>query len=718
MFPVTQKFQEEIRNTRGRKVYGRLEIDYTDVFLDESINVDVSESANVSYPQQTADNINVPYGKILSLDGSCRLDGTYVLAPTEEESYMRQMGWWGNQLSDVNGNFINPYPTLSINFNSRPLTKLTVIGDASRREYPVDFNIYAYGENDTLIYTENIVNNDVVNWNKELNNPVTGITKLSLEILKWNLPNRQVKITEFYTSIKGIYEDDDIVSMKIIEQRNDSSYGIPIGAVANNEIEIQLDNKNGRFTTDNKQSPLYQMLKPNRRIKSFLGVMVDGGIEYVPTGVFWTDDWNIPSNQPMVSTIGRDRLKFLEEDSYTTNSPLLNISLYDLAEIILIDSGLSNEHFFIDPVLENYVIPVVYYEDVSYRDILSQIAESCLGQVYCDRLGVIRVEGNEPTSERRTVITNENSNISYPEQLVDGVEEPSDLYLSLDGNSTLDGSYKLAPTTIDEGQFGWWGEQLSSEDFQYFISPSQPVDSGGFFKEPFPKAIVTFQETSVSMVRVVGETLRGEYPVNFKVRVLDDNDVLLSEINVINNHEFVRYIHIPENPTNATKLELEIYRWSKGGTNVKIMEFVDSPYIQVITMDEYFKKDTPIKYNSLVNHITLTTNPMTNTGETLDGEVITLRNEDSILENGLRKFEVSSPLIQTVEVGDEIARRILNEYSNPQNDISLEWRGNPSLLLGDLIEFEDDKDSYIVSRQELDFAGYLRSNLDGRKVIG
>ena len=79
MYPVSREFQEKIIDPFNRRVYGKVQIDYTDPFLDQSINTEANENANVSLPNQIVDGVRNPSGKMASLDGSWQLDGTYQL---------------------------------------------------------------------------------------------------------------------------------------------------------------------------------------------------------------------------------------------------------------------------------------------------------------------------------------------------------------------------------------------------------------------------------------------------------------------------------------------------------------------------------------------------------------------------------------------------------------------------------------------------------------
>ena len=392
MYPVSQKFINEIRAIE-RKIYGRITIDYTDPTIDQSVQIEANENANISHPYQVADNIKEPAAKYASLDGSWILGEGYVLAPLPGDASIRQMGWWGSTLAGANGYFSEPYPTLAITFLPRPIVKLQAVGDSQRQEWPVDFDINLYsGEN--LVYTEVVTNNDKIAWEKSLDDPVTEITKIELVIKRWSHAGRCAKIVEFFTSVQETYEGEDIISINLLEEKEIDT-GLPVGHISSNEISIKLHNIDRKFDVGNKQSPVYQLLKPNRRVRPWLGVKYDNDeMEWVPLGLFWTlNDWRANEAELSAQVSARDRLELLRRSKYSTSTVQQNKSLYDLAENILQDAGLTAEQYWIDDELKDFVIPYAYFNEQEHREALRKIAEACLGQVYCDREGVIRIEG-------------------------------------------------------------------------------------------------------------------------------------------------------------------------------------------------------------------------------------------------------------------------------------------------------------------------------------
>jgi len=270
VYPVSAAYLEQIRADE-RRVYGRCTVDFTAPFVDQSIQVTANELANVSYPAQTADGLAEASYKYASLDGSTVLDGTYHPAPSAAEAATAQMGWWGSQLAAADGTFVSPFPTLTITHAARPIWSLSVSSDSKRGEWPVDFVIRLYDAANTLLHTENVTGNTLMAWTKEIT-AVVDVARQELEIRRWSHPGRQAKILEFFTSIQETYDGEQIVSLSLLEEREVGQAALPVGNISANELELHLQNIDHRFDAGNPASPLRGLLKPNRRVRAWLGV--------------------------------------------------------------------------------------------------------------------------------------------------------------------------------------------------------------------------------------------------------------------------------------------------------------------------------------------------------------------------------------------------------------------------------------------------------------
>lgn len=393
MHEVTPGFNVEMI-ARERRVAGNVAIDYTNPFIDQTIQVVASEQGSVSWPGQTADAVEVVANQWASLDGTWTLDGSYRLAPgTEAEAGINQMGWWGATLAGAAGAFTVPYPTLTVTFLPRPVHSLKVVGDSARLEYPVGFNIRLYNGAGTILHTEAVAANATVTWSKELSASINQVTKMQLEITQWSHAARQAKIAEFFTSIQQSYEGPDLLEIIMIEEREVSQGSLPVGNISANEVTIRLSNADRRFDADNAQSPLYQLLKANRRIRAWLGaVLPDGSTEYVPLGTYWAVEWRASDETMEASVVARDRLELLRKSTYQSSVVVVSTNLQALALAVLQDAGLEPADYYVDPALAGIAVPYAWFNPISHREALRLIAAAALAQVYCDRSGVVRME--------------------------------------------------------------------------------------------------------------------------------------------------------------------------------------------------------------------------------------------------------------------------------------------------------------------------------------
>lgn len=337
MYPVTSDFLEKMRADR-RQVFARVEIDYTDPFIDQSIQIEANEQANVSYPQQTADSVDQTTRKYACLDGTWDLTtGEYHLAPSANMLTQYQMGWWGAQFADQDGYFAQPYPTLTVRHLPRPIRQFKVVGDTAREEWPVDFQIKLYGPDDTLLKTETVTGNNQVSWSKTLDPEVLDVAKQELIITRWSHAGRCAKIVEFFTSIREVYETGDLVSVKLLEEREASQGSLPVGNISANEVTIALNNESKKFDIDNENSPLKNMLKPNRRIRAWLGTEAENATaENPPTfsrnsPAYLSDGTQVAANQPRFEVVDNRMGWLMEEGTENLLPSLVAFTLRDHA---------------------------------------------------------------------------------------------------------------------------------------------------------------------------------------------------------------------------------------------------------------------------------------------------------------------------------------------------------------------------------------------------
>jgi hypothetical protein len=112
--------------------------------------------------------------------------------------------------------------------------------------------------------------------------------------------------------------------------------------------------------------------------------------------------------------------------------------------------------------------------------------------------------------------------------------------------------------------------------------------------------------------------------------------------------------------------------------------------------------------------------PLTVEGKSFE----TAEDEDSIEENHIMEYQFpENHLIQNNTVAAMITTALIESYATPRNDVSVDWRGNPALELGDEIEptvYEKNDtivtDLFYIYKQKFNFDGTLQSQIEGRKI--
>jgi len=454
-----------------------------------------------------------------------------------------------------------------------------------------------------------------MHWIKQLDKFVTGVAKQELIITKWSHEGRQVKILEFFTSIQQTYDGPDIVEINLLEEREIGTGMIPVGAISANEISIKLRNDDRRFDADNENSPLYQLLKPNRRVRAWLGVD-HGTEEMVPLGTFWATEWQAPEDSVVATVTGRDRLELLRKSTYQSSQVLQNKTLAELAEMVLQDAGVFSGEYDIDIALGGITVPYAWFEPASHREALRLIAEAGMATAYADRENIIRIEpfaGGGAIAE---------------------LEIGADQYFRADNPARYG---EVANEVIVETQ------------------PLRPADTA---------SEVYRSNEAVNVPAGQGVTMTVYY----------------------NERPVIEAVASLEGATNTVIQGATYYGW---GAEIVL----DNP--------------GPAAENVIV---VIEGKPL----NVINQERAVARDEDSILDLGVLRYDLANPLVQTRQVAQQLADLILTTVSNPRRDIELEWRGNPALELGDRISSKGGE--FAVIRDELDWAGALRARMTGRSV--
>lgn len=454
-----------------RKPVAKLEVTWSDRNIDHTITY-TSNTDNLAHiDSQTTDGQSVVAHKWAHFKtGGIPLDGTAYLAPASaDDGY--QMGWWSAAASDANGDLAQisgAYPYLNIAFAARPIYAFKVAGDSAYNEYPVDFVITARN-GATLLHTETVVGNTNLIWEKTLSAYLPTVTSIRLSISKWSAANAVLKITEFYTPVVETIYPDDIISVRVLEEKEINNGSLPIGNISANEADIEIQNirvnRTGVDIEDpfhfaNTLSPFASVMRANRKIRIYMGFEVNGAPEYALMGTYWSSDWNVSQNGSTVTTTARDRMEQLRRAQFSNSQVYEDITLYDLVLLVLNDAetslSLADFEWDVEATLANYTVPYAYLPEKSYFETLRSIASAGMGQVYIDRSGVLRVTGNyEYNNESTDLVIDENNyfNLQQPSNVDNTANKITVITQPLTAATTPEDIYVGTETTTSVSSF-------------------------------------------------------------------------------------------------------------------------------------------------------------------------------------------------------------------------------------------------------------------------
>jgi hypothetical protein len=333
---VPESLKTEIAKLRGRRLYARCRIDYTNSNLDNTI-VAVSSSTNPRTRIGQVFNGKTTVSKRW-YDPAYDPDidePRYPFPTTEKEFEENEVGWWGTGFANPDGTFqansgklfgeklfgeelfeetVN-HPGIVVVFSKRSQESIDVYFDDKRMEYAIDFDVDFINCEMTVMHTLEVRGNTGTQYNVSV--PLqSNVCQLRLRILKWSAPGKCAKVSEFYTSISELYEGDDIYSLRVTENRELSDGDTAFGSTASGSCEITLFNRDRKFDYDNTLSKLYNVLKKGNRIIPEIG----DGTNWIPLGVFYSIDWEIDKRSLEVIVTGYDRMSLLEDTEYSSTT--------------------------------------------------------------------------------------------------------------------------------------------------------------------------------------------------------------------------------------------------------------------------------------------------------------------------------------------------------------------------------------------------------------
>ena len=380
-----------------RKIYGRVDVIYSDTEISKDIRTDESGNSSISHPDEVFGAYLVPTVKGCTMDGNSTMDGSFQMM---DDSVV--LGWWSGTLSGKDGVFATA-PWIEISFVKRPIISWVVLGDEKRQEYPVDF-ILQYKRDGNIVYT------DIVTENRQtqvrLTPQLEDITSIRLTISKWSKANACAKILKFYDRMMERYEGDAIEMFEVSEEMGaaDGNYNI-----VSDTMTINIFNKDRKFD----KGYLRSLMILDRKLMPSIGIETNGVIKYQPLGTFYSEEWKIDQDSQWVKCSAVDRLMRLQKKTYVGFPLTENGSLYDIAKDILLSIGETADTIAISEDLKSVTIPMAFLPKSTAWDALQEIANAGLCKIYVDREDKIYVRSERETKTKSAIQIDKSNMFAY-----------------------------------------------------------------------------------------------------------------------------------------------------------------------------------------------------------------------------------------------------------------------------------------------------------------
>jgi len=309
------------------------------------------------------------------------LNGKYNFVPSPTP-FTGDVGYVSDAVSLSDLTFTaNPLLTLQLgSVHAAAIPGITITFAPDRNEWATDFIVRVYN-GASLLLTDTVTGNTESVSVRD----ITGIEdydKITVEIVKWSLPDRYARIMEIALGLKQVYTKAELFGYEHTSSGNLASAELP-----KNSIQFKLDNTDGRWNPSNPTG-LEQYLIERQTISVRYGFKINGSIEWVKVGTFYMSEWDTPSNGLEATFTARDSLEFMGAIYNGTRSG----TLAAIATAALTQAGISSTlyslHANLSAITVNFTADTTAY---TISDILQMCAHAAECVIHQTSTGVITI---------------------------------------------------------------------------------------------------------------------------------------------------------------------------------------------------------------------------------------------------------------------------------------------------------------------------------------
>lgn len=703
----------------------------------------ISEFETVDYAYQYGDTY-------VSLElNRWALDGKSLLVPTGEDV---QDGFISSLMSDAEGNFTTP-PVITREFSLKHIFPgLTLTFDTRQQEWPLEVTADFY-LNGAVVDTQTV---SITSVQTTISTTATEVDKVTITFDRC-LPYRRPRLENVLYGLNVQFVNKDIVSTQQKHDVDPLSRRLPTET-----MQFTILDYEHKYDPDNPAG-IYAYVDKNSPIEIQFGYeLPDGSVEWIkPDNYVLNAKPSAQNNQATFN--GTGLIGSLTGTFY--KSKLGSKSLYDMAEEVLLDAGLTlteqgTNPWEIDEALKDMFTTAALPID-THMNCLQLIAHAACCRLYTDDDNIIHIR---PFGVTVIGIYNgvwaDNGHVWFSEwDTIDKGNTAENTYVTFELNRwTLGGESQIILPDSNAGQRGYISEAMTGAD-------------GSFTNPPvFTKTFDVPHDLPVLAIRF--DTVLDEFPGAVQVKYYHDDTLLDTQTATIDSVE----VYVSSNlAIECTKIEVTMignlpYRRGRvtkvyyretdftldftsiGENSQKISKIDELKSVSVARYSYTASNDTStlfegtttetelhVEFSGLAQDVQISVS-----GGTLVSSNIYARAADLVLSSGTKTVTitgktltensvvVSYPVAQSGEIDKEENPLITNDtmcqalanhvknYLQMRNTYEASYRGNPEMEVGDIIGLQtlytDEMDALILV-DEITFDGSLSGKMTVKGLI-
>lgn len=677
------------------------------------------------------------------------LDGKTLIVPTGEDV---QDGFISSLMSDAEGNFSTP-PVITREFSLKHIFPgLTLTFDTRQQEWPLEVtaDFYLNGE---VVDTQTV---SITSVQTTITTTATEVDKVTITFDRC-LPYRRPRLENVLYGLNVQFVNKDIVSTQQKHDVDPLSRRLPTET-----MQFTILDYEHKYDPDNPAG-IYAYVDKNSPIEIQFGYeLPDGSVEWLkPDNYVLNAKPSAQNNQATFN--GTGLIGSLTGTFY--KSKLGSKSLYDMAEEVLLDAGLTlteqgTNPWEIDEALKDMFTTAALPID-THMNCLQLIAHAACCRLYTDDDNIIHIR---PFGVTVIGIYNgvwaDNGHVWFSEwDTVDKGNTAENTYATFELNRwTLGGENQIILPDSNAGQRGYISEAMTGAD-------------GSFSNPPvFTKTFDVPHDLPVLAIRF--DTVLDEFPGSVQVKYYHDETLLDTQTVPVDSVE----VYVSSNlAIECTKIEVTMignlpYRRGRvtkvyyretdftldftsiGENSQKISKIDELKSVSVARYSYTASNDTSTLYEGTTTETELHVEfsglaqdvQISVSGGTLVSSNIYARAADLVLSSGTKTVTitgktltensvvVSYPVTQSGEIDKEENPLITNDtmcqaladhvksYLQMRNTYEASYRGNPEMEVGDIIGLQtlytDEMDALILV-DEITFDGSLSGKMTVKGLI-